>query len=341
MTNLDQPASDTKPKVPAGLREAINTTQPKWNVPEPSRPTGLLGDDEPPPGRCLLSLLVIGATSCLCAAVVALSALAGYGDELDNIQTKEANNRAVEIGTQYALAVQNEAQGALELARDRYIFIETKQPGYGDVQPHLTQIALVLSATPTPSPSPTATSTPTPTVEISPAASPTPETSQAEEYFNNAQDYMLGGLYEETIEWLDAVIAVDPTYRRFEVDRMLVDALISQAGIYFAGVNNGSNGLEGNQLARGITFVERAKTISAANPDILSSDTELKRRADNASFTAFVVNGYLTAQAYLAGGLTAQALTILQELYALPSDWGYAGVKISDLIIQAGGTPGS
>lgn len=333
--------SDTQPKAPAGLRNAINTTQPQWNVPEPARPGGLLGDDDAPPGRCLLSLLVIGATTCLCSVVIALSALAGYGDELDKIQTKEAGDREIAVSTQYALAVQNEAQGALELALDRYEFIETQQPGYADVQPRMTQIALVLSATPTPSPSPTPTNTPTTTIEISPQVSATPEVSQAEEYFSNAQDYMLAGLYEETIEWLDAVITVDPAYRRFEVDRMLVDALISQAGIYFAGTNDGeTNGLAGNQLPRGIMMVGRAEAIWAANPGF-ASDTELKRRLENASFTSFVVNGYITAQAYLAGGLNADALTILYELYALPSNWEYAGVSISDLIIQAGGTPGS
>ncbi|MCQ3932895.1 MAG: hypothetical protein DPW16_20795 [Chloroflexi bacterium] len=339
MTNFDP--SDTQPKALAGLHNNVNTTQPKWNVPEPSRPSGLLGDDEAPPGRCLLSLLVIGATTCLCSVVIALSALAGYGDELDKIQTKEAGNREIAIGTQYALAVQNETQGALEIALKRLEFIETQQPGYADVQPRMTRIALILSATPTPSSSPTPTNTPTATVEVSPQASATPEVSQAEEYFSNAEDYMLAGLYEESIEWLDAVITVDPAYRRFEVDRMLVDALISQAGIYFAGTNDGeTNGLAGNQLARGITMVARAETIWAANPGF-ASDTELKRRLENASFTSFVVNGYITAQAYLAGGLNADALTILYELYGLPSNWEYAGVSISDLIIQAGGTPGS
>jgi tetratricopeptide (TPR) repeat protein len=331
--------TDTKPKAPAGLREAINTTQPQWNVPEPSRPSHLLGDDDPPPGRCLLSILVVGATTCLCSAIVALSALAGYGDELDEIQTKEANNREIAIGTQYALAIQNEEQGAVELARDRYIFIETEQPGYGDVQPRLTQIALVLSATPTPSPSPSPTPTQTvaPTEEASEAAATaTPEISPIEEAFKEGEQAVLFGLYEEAIEWFDVVIALDPNYRRSEVDTMLVDALTAQAGIYFAGTNTDSNGLEGNQLARGVTFVERARGIWEANPSIFQ---QYQARINNVSFTAFVVNGYLTAQAYLAGGLRAEALVILQELYALPSNWGYAGVSISDLIVQAGGTP--
>ncbi len=338
MTNLDP--SDTQPKAPTGLRNAINATQPKWNVPEPSRPGGLLGDDEAPSGRCLLSLLVIGATTCLCSVVVALSALAGYGDELDEIQTQAAGDREIAVSTQYALAIQNEAQGAIELALDRYQFIETQQPGYGDVQPRMTQIALVLSATPTPSQSPTPTSTPTVTLEPSPQASPTASVSPAAEYFSNAEDYLLAGLYEETIEWLDAVITVDSTYRRADVDRMLVDALVSQAGIYFTGANDGSNGLAGNQLARGITMVGRAEPIWTANPSILS-DADLKRRTDNASYTAFFVNGFVTAQAYVAGGLYADALPILQELYGLNPTWGYAGVTVTDLLIQAGGSPGS
>lgn len=333
--------SDTQPKAPAGLHTAINTTQPKWNLPEPSRPGGLLGDDEAPSGRCLLSLLVIGATTCLCSVVIALSALAGYGDELDEIQTKEAGNREIAIGTQYALAVQNEAQGVIELALDRYEFIETQQPGYQDVQPRMTQIALVLSATSTPSPSPTATNTPTATTEATPQTSPTSEVSQAEEYFKNAENHLLAGLYEETIEWLDAVITVDPTYRRAEVDQMLIDALVSQAGIYFTGANDGSNGLEGNQLARGVTMMGRAESINEANPSILLSNTELNSRFGRATYTAFFVNGFITAQAYVAGGLYADALPILQELYGLNPDWGYAGVTVTDLLIQAGGTPGS
>ncbi len=327
--------SDTQPKAPAGLRNAINTAQPQWNVPEPARPGGLLGDDDAPPGRCLLSLLVIGATTCLCSVVIALSALAGYGDELDKIQTKEAGDREIAISTQYALAVQNEAQGAIELALDRYRFIETQQPGYGDVQPRMTQIALVLSATPTPSPSLTPTSSPTATIEASPQASATPEVSQAEEYFRQGQKFMDAGLYEEALEWFDAVISVDPAYRRTEVDVMRVEALKDQGFIYLRGLNldDGSNGLPGNQLVRGVQMVKDAERIWLEQPAAIP-DEILRYEAD-------YVERVLNAQAYLAGGLTANALEILQHLYSESSLWSYRGVTIEDLLIQAGGTPGS
>lgn len=335
MTNFDSPASDTKPKAPAGLREAINTTQPKWNVPEPSRPGHLLGDDEPVPGRCLLSVLVLGMTTCLCTAVVGLSALAGYGDELDEIQTQEAKDREIAIGTQYALAVQNESQGAVELALDRYLFIETQQPGFGDVRPRLTQLALVLSATPTPTASPTASVTPTPTLEASPEASPTPKVPPAEEYFRSGQKFMDAGLYEEAIEWFNAVIGVDPAYRRTEVDVMLVEALKAQGYIYLRGLNldDGSNGLPGNQLARGVQMIKDAERIWESQPAAIK-DENLRYEAD-------YVERVLNAQAYLAGGLNAEALPILQRLYEESSVWSYRGITIADLLIQAGGTPSS
>jgi tetratricopeptide (TPR) repeat protein len=328
--------TDTKPKAPAGLREAVDTAQPQWNVPEPSRPSHLLGNDDPPPGRCLLSILVVGATTCLCSAIVALSALAGYGDELDEIQTKEANNREIAIGTQYALAVQNEAQGAVELARDRYIFIETEQPGYGDVQPRLTQIALVLSATPTPSPSPSPTPTQTvaPTEETSEAAgTATPEISPVEEAFNEGEQALLFGLYEDAIEWFNVVIGLDPEYRRVEVDIQLVEALKSQGKIYIRGSNldDESNGLPGNQLARGIQLVKEAEAIWERQPTAIA-DEALRYEADFAE-------RFLTAQAYLAGGLASAALPILQRLYEENPAWGYRGILVSDLLVQAGGTP--
>ncbi|PJF42501.1 MAG: hypothetical protein CUN55_09935, partial [Phototrophicales bacterium] len=235
----------------------------------------------------------------------------------------------------YQLALENINNGQYEFAYERLSWIATRQPSYMDVQQQLAQIEIVLSYTPTLAITNTPIYTPTSTLTPTPEVSPTPTTSEVELYFNQAKSFYSFNRWEDTIAALEVVISLDPTYRRNEVDQMLFDAYNKQARIYFNGTNplneDGPNGFAGNQLSRGLVLynlayqmVEEGKPVGTFN--------------DLPSFEAFIVEGFLAAKRYLDAGQPQLALPILEEIYALSPAWGYRGLTIEQLLIQARGS---
>lgn len=295
-------------------------------------------DGTAPPRNCLLTALVLAVTSCICLATITLSGFGGYQDEIKDIRTEQAHTRVAEVATQYALAVEDEAGGALEIAFDRYEYIQTQQPDFLDVNERHAGLVLLLSQTPTPAATdtPPATTPPTMTPESSiaptdaaPATTPTSEAPAVAEYFDDAQVYYEVGLYEDAIEYFDIVKSLDPTYRQDEVNRMLLDALKTQAFFYLRGRNlddDPSYGYPGDQLARGVQLADRAIDLYAESPSGGSLDP-LPYEAD-------FVRRYVTARGYLAGGLYGQAADILNRLCEENCIWGYRGVTVQDLLNQ-------
>ncbi|MCI0709112.1 MAG: hypothetical protein L0154_03020 [Chloroflexi bacterium] len=291
---------------------------------------------EGPPRNCLLSLMVLTITTCICLTTITLSGFGGYQDEYSDIQTEDVETQAAEVATQYSLALEDETAGSWELAYDRYEFIETKQPGYADVTRRLQEVAIMLSVTPTlaATDTPDATATPTATIEAAtsetaseePAATATSEGPDVAGYFDDAEKLYNAGLHEDAIEYLDIVISLDPEYRRSEVDSMLFNSLKQQAFIYFRGTNtdDGTKGYPGDQLVRGIQLADRALVLQDENPQVGS--------LDNLDSERFFVNGYVVARSYIAGGLNSAAVPILQELCELNCGWGFRGVTVQDML---------
>lgn len=301
----------------------------------------MVNDESPLRGApCLLSLVVIALSSCLCLGVIGLALVAGYNDELDAIQTDTVRQENTEISEQLTRVEQDLQEGLYLLARDRCNEVLERRPELLPAQECLTRVApLVFSLTPpatSTTPAVPITTTATQTATLAAETSVTPATPSEEvqtvaAYFDNAAFAMDFGRYEEAIEWLDIVIQVDPGYRRLEVDTMLFTALQRQATTYLrdANLDDGSNGLPGNQLARGIQFARRAGEVQQRNSAVGPYPSEL------INFEVFIAEGFLAAQAYVAAGSYSAALPILEELYALSPNWGYDGVTISSLLDQA------
>lgn len=322
---------DTQPRQPT----QVLVPDPSWSTPLDTR--GLIApDDERANSRipCLLGMLVVLASALMCGLIVTLSAVAGYRDELRDIQTEEAIAAQATNSIQYELALENVANGQFELALVRFNSIVTTQPDYLDVVQQIQQVEIVLSYTPTPSSTSTPTVTPSPTLTPTVAASPTLTANPAQTYFDQAMTFYNFGRWEDTIETLDIVISFDPTFRRAEVDQMLFDAYNQQSRIYFNGGNPlneaNANGFPGNQLARGVFLYNLAV-------EMIDDGKPVGTRNDLDGFTAFFAEGFITARRYIDAGQNSLAVPILQELCDLNCTWGYRGLTIQDLLNQAQG----
>lgn len=321
--------SDTQPRKPASPQPA---PPPDWFIPIDR--DGLLSPEEEIRGTpCLLSVVVIMATACLCMMIISLSMLAGYRDELKAIRTQEAKDFAKTAVVHYELALQNQENGLFELAYDRLAWITTRQPDYRDAAQRLQALQSMLVYTPTPSPTDTPAASPTPTLTPMAEVTATPTIAPIEQYYANATKFYSFGRYEEAIEWLQIVIDTDPTYRRDEIDRMLFDSYIKQAIIYFraqnSAVEDGPMGLAGNQLARGILYTNQAITLHRSNPNVGSWN-------DIPHTEAYIATLFQTARNYVESGQADLARTALDELCALNCNWEYFGLSVRTLRQRAG-----
>lgn len=325
-------ADDTQPRQPT---QAL-VPDPSWSTPLDTR--GLISPDDLPPTAsrvsCFLGVLIVLASAVMCGFIVILSAVAGYRDELDAIQTEAARDVQATSEVQYQLAIENIANGQYEFAYERLRWVSTNQPNYLDVQAQMSQLEIILSYTPTPAATSTPSPTASPTATNTPDISPTPTVNEIELYFNRAESFFSFNRWEDTIAALDVVVSLDPTYRRSEVDQMLFTAYVRQSTIYFNGTNPieeaGPNGFAGNQLARGLVLYQRAEAMIAEGKPVGTVN-------DLDSYTAFFVEGFVTARRYVEAGQNTLALPILQELCELNCVWGYRGLTVEQLLSQAQG----
>lgn len=328
-----EPLSDTKPKRPAGFPPA-DTPDSSWTAPLDTADL-LSPEDENTSARCLLNVVVIGSTSFLCLFVLFLSLIAGYRDELKSIQTKEAGANHGTAVVQYNLALADEAAGRVLIARERYQWIQTNQPGFQDTDARLSQIEVVMAYTATPEPTATPTLAPTATPEPDTPVAPTETTSPVVAHFQDAERYFNLGSYERAMEWLKVVMNEDPSYRSQDVGRMLFTALTEQADIYFDGrnpvENEGPSGLAGNMLARGVLLTNEALALRDQNPAVAQGWTD----PDRVVYTADFVTRYLSAKGYVDSSQYGIALPILEQLCNENCGWGYAGETVQGLLEQA------
>ncbi|MFP4321390.1 MAG: hypothetical protein ACLFTK_02955 [Anaerolineales bacterium] len=319
-------SDDTQPKAPTGLHEAIQ----------------LQGEPPPPPpaGRninCLSLVMILGVISmatALCLTITTLFGIAGAQDEYQALSTAAEAEEVGEVATQYALALDNLAAGNAELARDRLAFVTERRPDYEDAAAQLAQVELLLAATPTP----TISQTPTPTTTPEPEATPATEGTAAEpllspttppeddgipdtpeEIYARAETAMNVSLYAEAIEWFDALVLLDPTYRRADVRAQRLEAYISLGMIYLRGQNDDGQ----DRLSQGVQLINRASELGNVSTEIL--------------YEADFVARYLAARAYVEGGAFGQARQVLARLCEENCDWSYRGVSVRDLLQQAGG----
>lgn len=283
----------------------------------------------PARGRVFLLLTVMVGTVCLCVAMIGLAGFAGYRDGLATNDARVTQTLATGIAQQYATGSADLKAGFAELAAARFEWIvETIQAPteYALDSPVQLAVARTIAAytdtplptlTPTPPPQPTATASPTPTV-TAPATATLDPLQDPAYYYNQAATAMSLVRYEEAIEWLDALIALDPTYRTAEVNAMLLEALTQQGRLYLLGMNEDGE----DKLARGVLLIYRADDIGAVEPEWLLGQ-------------AIFVERFVNARNYVAGGNYAAAIPVLEGLCAENCEWSYRGVSVSDLLERA------
>lgn len=317
---------DTKPKAafqpefdPASL-EDTNPNQP-LDIPEPPRYVVV---ERGGIGQWLFALAVMGIASGMCLAIIVLAGFAGVRDELSAIGTEAVETRQADVATQYTRGNREFDGGLYEIAEIRFEYVETQIPGYQDAARRLQQVRDILAYTPTPSPTSTPTETsipPTATLEEGqPTVAPSPTGPDPAALYGQAQTALNAYLYEDAIEWLEALRQLAPNYRRAEVTEQLMRALTVEGSNYLRGYNADGE----DRLAQGVQLINRAADLGYNGEFIFEAD---------------FVSRYLAARAYMQGGLPAQALPILTVLCEQNCDWAYQGVTIRSMLQQVGGTP--
>ncbi len=286
----------------------------EWAAAESPLPT--------PPTRLLIVGVVVLSTLCLCLTMVGLAGFAGYRDGLATNDARITQTLATGVAQQYATGVSDLQAGYAELAEARFAWIvETLRAPtqYALDSPIQLAVARTVAAYtdtpfPTPSPSQTPTFTPLPTQP----ATLTPDPSQNPAYFyEQAETALRLADYEDAIDWLDALMALDPTYRAEEVRALLIKALTQQGKIYLRGQNEDGE----DKLARGVYLVYRASDLGEIEDTLLGE--------------AIFVEKYVNARNYVNGGYYTAAIPILEELCSINCGWSYHGVSVRNLLEQA------
>ncbi len=340
---------DTQPRMPFVPPVSPAQDQPPASVPVPPLETqaaSLMADPDDwargriptqheeetaAPGymRPLLLVTVMLGTACLCLAMIGLAGFAGYRDGLATNDVRVTQTLATGIAEQYATGAADLRAGYAELAAARFEWIvETIQAPteYALDSPVQLAVARTIAAftdTPMPTPTPTDTPTPPPTDAPTPTSAP-PSTAtrdplqDPEHIYEQALAAERLGRYEEAIEWLDALIALDPGYNSAEVKQKLVSVLTAQGRIYLLGMNEDGQ----DRLARGVYLIYRADELGTVEPDWLLGH-------------AIFVERFINARNYVNGGYYETAIPILEQLCTENCEWSYAGVSVRDLLERA------
>lgn len=356
--HIDEPPvadDDTQPRAPVAPRDVAPQLPAQPAPPLDAQAASLMADaDDWARGRVpmqnepddtssrrsspLLLITVMLGTACLCLAMIGLAGFAGYRDGLATNDARVTQTLATGIAQQYATGAADLQAGFAELAAARFEWIvETIQAPteYALDSPVQLAVARTIAAyTPTAAPTHTPTVTPTsPATDTPLPPSPEPALSvTATQPAQQAQDQLQDPEYlyeqamtakrvarfEEAIEWLDALIALDPAYRSAEVKQELVNLLTEQGRIYLLGMNEDGE----DKLARGVYLVYRADELGTVQPEWLLGQ-------------AIFVERYINARSYVNGGYYETAIPILEELCAESCDWSYAGVSVRDLLERA------
>ena len=253
-----------------------------------------LPDEEEAPSGCGNTLL-IGTIALfllfMFVSVVGLAGIAGWRDGGIARQTQRAVALAGTLQGQLTLAAADLANQQYSLARGRCQYVLEQQPFNRGAAECLStaQAGLLATATPTPAP-PTVTPT-------APPETPMPTLSGAftpEELFARGQEAMRRSDWESAMSWLEALRALDGTFRRREVEDMLVTVYQALGNQYrFEG-----------RLSEMVVVIEKALKIRAL------PDTDWQ-------FTINATKLYLSARGYLDAGnfaLAAQVFATLMEI---------------------------
>lgn len=139
-----------------------------------------------------------------------LGGLGGYQNAQAQFSLLKATQGAQTLLEQYSLGVQELDSGQYDLARQRFEYVLTHDPGFPGATDKMAEVMSILYATATPTMVP-----PTPTL------TPTRDLRPVQDLLNQAKSDFTSGNWDGVINTLVSLRQVDPKYQVVEVDRLL------------------------------------------------------------------------------------------------------------------------
>lgn len=191
---------------------------------------------------CLLWTLVAGFTLLVALGIVVSAAYAGWSSGVQAARANATGTAEAGVREQCDLLARNLADSQLDLARLRFAWLQQVQPLPDCLLVYApTATAAYLLAQPSPTAAPTQTAAPTLPAATATEAAPVIETLPSQLSSDQAWEYDLDALlaeatrdhqernYSAALETLEAIVSIDPDYRRELVRGMLLEALSAQA----------------------------------------------------------------------------------------------------------------
>jgi len=226
-------------------------------------------EENPPPKPRRLPFILIGiGLLAILALTVVLAIWGGYQSGLKQYQLQAQATRSAELKTQFDMGVADLSAGNNELAQQRFEYILSIDPGYPGAADKLIEARVVLQITPSATPLPVPTVTPVPTGTVG-ATGPDPASILAQ-----AQQSSVAKNWDDVIQKLSDLRALDDKYKPAEVDKLLFTALR----------NRGVARIEGKELEGGIFDLNQAETLAALDTDAKSHRLWARYYLDAMSF---------------------------------------------------------
>lgn len=139
------------------------------------------------------------------ATLILLSSYLGYEDGIQSLNIHATEEMKLYLEEQYALGVQDMAEGRSDLARQRFEFIVQKAPNFQEAFNRW--VELMVSVPPKNSPTPIII----PTEDLRPIA----------ELFSQANQLVISEEWDQALETLSSLRKADPAYQTVWVDNMM------------------------------------------------------------------------------------------------------------------------
>lgn len=290
---MSTPQDDTQPLAPLPTEER----QPARARPERRRSTARRDNR-----NCLYQVLAALALLLLALLIVVLAGLAGWTAGQQDAQDVIAVTQAARLRDQLGRIPGDVAAGNTQLLQARLDFFADMTPAVPQL-PQLRQTATAL-ARPTLTFTPGPTFTPTITATV---VAPQTVAWDPEDLLRQGREAIGSGDYEEGVDLLQALEALEPDYASVTVRELILNGLTRQAQRLFR---------SGDRLAEAILVTDEAIRYG------LSADSGLR-------YERYMAALYLDARSQISRG-PAAAIPALRELYDVAP--GYRGGELPGLI---------
>ncbi len=214
--------------------------------------------EETPPSksrRLPIFLIAIGLLALL-VLTMGVAIWGGYQSGLKQHQLQAQATRSAELNTQFDLGVADLSAGNNDMAQQRFEYILSIDPGYPGAADKLEEAQAVLQITSSPTPTPL----PLPTVTPMPVATAGPTGPDPASILAQAEQSSAAKNWDDVIQKLSDLRALDAKYEPAKVDQLLFTALR----------NRGVARIEGKELEGGIFDLNQAETLAPLDTDAKS-----------------------------------------------------------------------